>query len=157
MTPILTRLAREIDGALGGAACMDAITTSKADLSLVHWRFLARVLRAMPPAADKEQATFDAVIAGMDTLGRGEEWTEAEAAKVAADAWAAWAASAMWTASEWRRTWAAAWAAGARVPAGAEWAWAAAVAAAAARASLAGVTRARQRDILIRLIEEANE
>jgi hypothetical protein len=80
MTPILTRLARDIDLALGGTVCQDAITTSTADLSLVHWRFLADVLRAMPPVPDDVQAVIDPVIAGLDRLGRGEEWAEARVA-----------------------------------------------------------------------------
>ena len=117
MTPILTRLARDIDLALGGSVCRDAIRDASnggADLSLVHWRFLAEVLRAMPPATDEVQATIDPVIDMFDRLGRGEEWTRADASP-------------------------------------------AQVAAAAARwATSADVTRAHQRDILLRLIEEAS-
>jgi len=165
MTPILTRLARAIDDALGGIACINAITASKADLSLVHWRFLAKVLRAMPRQPADMQAVIDPVITGMDRLWRGEEWPEAEAAwaakraaerAVAADAPAtmpplAVTAAAMAVASDaadaaaWaaRGTWAA--------PSLAGWA----VEAAALWATAAGITYAHQRDILIWLIEEA--
>jgi hypothetical protein len=161
MTPILTRLARDIDLALGGSVCRDAIRDASnggADLSLVHWRFLADMLCAMPPAADKLQAITDPVIAGMDRLGRGEEWTEAEAA-------AAWAAAAAVAVAASGRAEVAAWAAWAWAAAEAAWAAAEAralqagwAAAAAARwATSAGVIRLHQRDILLRLIEEAGE
>ena len=103
MTTILTRLARDIDTALGGTECMDAIAASTADLSLVLWRFLAAVLRAMPEQPRDVQAVIDTVIAGMDKLGHGEVAVAAE-----------WAAEA-------------------------------------------GVPRAAQRDILLRLIEEASD
>jgi hypothetical protein len=150
MTPILTRLARDIDDALGGSVCQDAIRDASnggADLSLVHWRFLAGVLRAMTPAADKVQAVIDPVIAGMDKLGRGERWpkakgwgTEKAARRMRARAAQLEDMAAAWTAD-----------------AAAEAAWAPAWAKeAAAWATSAAVTRARQRDILLRLIKEAS-
>ncbi len=146
MTPILTRIARDIDEALGGSVCQDAIRDASnggADLSLVHWRFLADVLRAMQPAADKVQAVIDPVIAGMDKLGRGEEWTEAEAR------------TAVWVEQAEAATRAAEARAAAAVAALSALSALSAVRA-ASLATLAAVSRAHQRDILLRLIEEAN-
>jgi hypothetical protein len=148
MTPLYT-IAHDIDQALGGTACRDAIEASTFDHSLVLWRFLAAVLREMKPGSAKTQAAIDPVIEGLDRLARGEEWPEADAADAAwaeaarAPAPAAWAELAVTT--EAART-AAAWAA-----------WAAAWAEAARAATFADVPRARQRDIFLRLIQEASQ
>jgi hypothetical protein len=148
MTPILTRLARDIDDALGGSVCQDAIRDASnggADLSLVHWRFLADVLRTIPKQLRDVQAVIDTVIAGVDRLGRGEEWTEAEAAWwAAAEATTpvvAVVAVAHVALSVVEEVVVVAW--GRRV--------------ARRTATVAAVTRDHQRDILLRLIEEANE
>jgi hypothetical protein len=146
MTPLYT-IARDIDQALGGTACADAIEASTFDQSLVVWRFLAAVLRGMKPGSAKVQAAVDPVIAGMDRLGRGEEWPDVRAA--AEEAWAVWASLAAAKAAEAAK--AAARAAEASLAA-ASWA-----AEAADWAVDAGVSRARQRDILLRLIQEASE
>jgi hypothetical protein len=141
MTPLYT-IAHDIDIALDGTACADALEASTADLSLVVWRFLAAVLREMKPGSAKVQAVIDPVIAGMDRLARGEEWPEAADA-----AWDAAAAAAV----------AAEAGNGARVAALAAWAvWATTRSLAALAATFADVPRARQRDILLRLIEEAS-
>jgi hypothetical protein len=159
MTPILTRLARDIDLALGGSVCQDAIRDASnggADLSLVHWRFLADVLREIEPVTETGEALSAATIAGLDWLGRGEKVSAAdkkafwEAAEAAAKApkgpgWAAYLAVA---AAALAAKWAAV--------TGAE-PFAVRVARAAKAAVDADVTRARQRDILLRLIEEATE
>jgi hypothetical protein len=100
----------------------------------------------MKPAPAEVQAAIDRVIAGMDRLGRGESWPKADARAAAK---AARARRAMETAG-------AAWAA--VRAAAAQWSAAADAAAAAAwAATFADVPRARQRDILFRLIEEASE
>jgi hypothetical protein len=162
MTPLYT-IARDIDDALGGTACRDAIEASTADLSLVLWRFLAAVMREMRPAPAKVQVAIAPVIAGMDRLGRGEEWPEAAAraaaraaeaaANVAANVAEATAAAASWAASSQSATEAAraaaAWVARAAAEAAA---WAAD---AAWAATFASVPRKTQRDILLRLIKEA--
>ena len=132
MTPLYT-IARDIDDALGGTACADALEASTADQSLVLWRFLAAVLREMKPEPGKVQAAIDPVIAGMDRLGRGEDWPKADARAARAATAAAEAACAT--------------EAGARAAWAADAAWA---------ATFADVPRARQRDILLRLIQEAS-
>ena len=162
MTPILTRLARDIDLALDGTVCQDAIRDASnggADLSLVEWRFLADMLRAMPEQPDDVQAVIDPVIAGMDRLGRGEEWTEAEArtavrvaqseaearaAAAAVEAWAAVVAVVHVALSVVEEV----------VEEVVVVAW---VQNAAWTATVAGVTRAHQRGILLRLIKEASD
>jgi hypothetical protein len=149
MTPLYT-IAHDIDDALGGTACRDALEASTFDQSRVLWRFLAAVLREMKPARAKVQAAIDPVIEGMDRLGRGESWPKADAraaakAARAAEAWAAeaWAAEAAWAAV---RAAAAQWSAAAEAADAAAWA-----------ATFADVPRARQRDIFLRLIREASE
>jgi hypothetical protein len=153
---ILTRLAADIDEAIGGTVCQDAITASIANLSLVHWQFLADVLRAMQPVSDEVQAVMDPVIAGLDRLGRGEKvsaadkkafWEAAEAA-VKAPKGPGWAAYLAVAAAALAAKWAAV--------TGAE-PFAVRVARAAKAAVDAGVPRAAQRDIMLRLIEEASE
>jgi hypothetical protein len=140
MTPLYT-IAHDIDIALGGTACADALEASTFDQSLVLWRFLAAVMRRMQCAPAKVQVAIYRVIAGMDRLGRGESWPKADAAAAWADAWSAAAAEdAAWDAEAVEAAWAeSAWA---------ESAWA---------ATFADVPRETQRDILLRLIREASE
>jgi hypothetical protein len=153
MTPLYA-IARDIDQAVGGTACRAALEASTFDLSLVRWRFLAAVLREMKPGPAEVQAAIDPVIAGMDRLGRGEDWPEADARAAAKaawaaakSAWAAWAAEAAWAAVRAAvRAAAAQWSAAADAAAAAAWA-----------ATFADVPCARQRDILLRLIQEASE
>jgi hypothetical protein len=152
MTPLYT-IARDIDDALGGTACADAIEASTADLSRVVWRFLAAVMREMKPGPAEVQAVIDPVIAGLDRLGRGEDWPKADARA------ASWAAETVPSARDGRRrTW---WAAGVAVMAAraarARPLFAADASWAAEHAARADVPRARQRDIFLRLIQEARE
>jgi hypothetical protein len=150
------------------AALPDAIACDGKDLTKVSWQFLAAELRSLPEQLAEIQAFIDPVIAGMDLLASGQEWTAAAAAgrdaaaRAADDAWAAvwataddaaraavWAArAAVWAADAAR---AAVWAARAAV-------WAANAAAAAWAANTATTragSRRRQRDLLLRLISEA--
>jgi hypothetical protein len=62
MTP-LHIIARDIDQAVGGTACRDALEGRAFDQSLVVWRFLAAVLGEMRPAPAKAQAAKDALTA----------------------------------------------------------------------------------------------
>ena len=184
---ILQRIAEGIFEALPAdeakaffAALPDAVACDGKDLTKVSWQFLAAELRSLPEQLAEIQAFIDPVIAGMDLLASGQEWTAAAAARDAAaraddDAWAAawdtadddawapaWAAdNAVWAAADAAR--AAAWAANAAAAAAdADAARAAAWAANAASAwaaNAATTTRAgsrrRQRDLLLRLISEA--
>jgi len=121
------------------AAFPDAVQCDGKDLSRVGWQFLAAELRSLPPQDAAIQAVIDPVIAGMDLLAQGLTWDHAAARAADAAAGAA-AGAAAWAAR------AAAWAAQAAANAAARVAaWAAADAAA---------TR-RQRDLLLRLIAEA--
>jgi hypothetical protein len=166
MTPLYT-IARDIDQALGGTACADALEASTFDQSLVRWRFLAAVMREMQCAPAKVQAVIDPVIAGMDRLARGEDWPEADARAAAKAAWAAWAARDAAGAGAKSAAEAALAAAEAALAAAkaADAAWDAAAAEADAAwaawaaelAVRAGVPRARQRDIFLRLIQEASQ
>ena len=155
------------------AALPDAVACDGKDLTKVSWQFLAAELRSLPEQLAEIQAFIDPVIAGMDLLASGQEWTAAAAAaagrdaaaRAADDAWAAawdtadddawapaWAAdNAVWAAADAAR--AAAWAANAAAAAAADAARAAAWAANAAT-TRAG-SRRRQRDLLLRLISEA--
>ena len=148
------------------AALPDAVGCDGKDLTKVGWQFLAAELRCLPAQSAELQAVIDPVIAGMDLLARGQEWTAARAAAAAAAgdaaaaaAWAA-AADAAWAAGATADA-DAAWAAGATADArAAAWAaaWAAKDAAAAAAAAAAEAEAAavlRQRDLLLRLIHEA--
>ena len=152
------------------AALPDAVSCDGKDLTKVGWQFLAAELRSLPDQPAEIQAVIDLVIAGMDLLASGQEWSTdvADAAdRAAAEAvWAAndWAAEAATRAaagsaraaaraaawSTWAAARAAAWAADAAAAA----AWAADAARAGARAGRAGA-RLRQRDLLLRLIAEA--
>jgi hypothetical protein len=96
----------------------------------------------MKPEPGKVQAAIDPVIAGMDRLGRGEDWPKADARAARAATAAAEAACATEAAEA-----ACATEAGARAAWAADAAWA---------ATFADVPRARQRDILLRLIQEAS-
>jgi hypothetical protein len=145
------------------AAFPNAVACDGKDLSRVHWAFMAAELRALPKQPKHVQAVIDRVIAGMDTLASGGEWS-ANAAHAAARAAARAAAEAAR---------AVAYAAYADTNAAARAAHAAADAAdAAARAAEAAYADAafvayaavnaarlaaihRQRDLLLRLIEEA--
>ena len=122
------------------AALPDAVACDGKDLTKVGWQFLAAELRSLPTQPAEVQAVIDPVIAGMDLLASGQEWSAAEAAARAAAARAA-AARAAEAAAE-------AAAARAAVRAAAVWAAEAAEAAGAA-------VRLRQRDLLLRLIAEA--
>ena len=65
------------------------------DLSRVPWQFLSSELRSLPKMMDSIQAVISPVIAGMDLLIQGLEWSEAQEAARAADAaYAAYATSA---------------------------------------------------------------
>lgn len=132
------------------AALPDAVQCDGKDLSRVGWQFLAAELRTLPLQEKEIQAVIDPVIAGIDRLASGMTW-DAETANVAwAAARTAWAAHAARVAAHAahaarfaaRATRVAAHAAGAA-------AWAAAEAAAGAAAI------PRQRDLLLRLIAEA--
>jgi hypothetical protein len=105
----------------------------------VGWRFLGAILREKPDADAETKAVVDPVIAGMDLLARGEDWLglPAVSAPYAARA-AVEAAHAAYGAQTARRTAAAAaavWAA--------QW------------AAEAGLTYARQREMLLEMMKEA--
>ena len=119
------------------ASIPQAVGRDGKDLTRVHWSFLASELRALPPVDDNTQRVIDHVIAGMDLLASGGEWSR-DAAAEAAHA-AAYAADA------------AAYAADAAEAA----ARAAYAALAAADAAARAAARMRQRDTLLRLISEA--
>jgi hypothetical protein len=131
------------------AALPDAVSCDGKDLSKVGWQFLAAELRSLPEQFAEIQAVVDPVIAGMDLLASGQEWSAAAAIAAARVA----AADAAWAAADaaWAAVWAAADAAWAAARAAA---WAAAAARAAA-ADAARAARLRQRDLLLRLISEA--
>jgi hypothetical protein len=146
------------------AALPDAVARDGKDLSRVHWRVLAAELRALPGVPANVQAVIDPVIAGMDLLAAGGEWTDAAAYAAARAADAAYAAAA--------RAADAAYAAAARAAAHAAYAAAYAAARAAAYAAHAAAAdaaadaayaavdaivdaRRRQRDTVLRLIAEA--
>ena len=131
------------------AAIPDAAGRDGKDLTRVHWAFLASELRALPEVDAATQSVVDPVIAGMDLLASGGEWSRDAAARASdnANAAARAAADAARAADASR--------AGARAAADA--ARAAAEAARAARAADASsaAARLRQRDTLLRLISEA--
>ena len=140
----LTPLAKRLN-------CLPELEAARGkDLSRVGWLFLGTMLREMPVPDAETKAVVDPVIAGMDRLARGEYWPEA-LAWAAADA----AGALIWCRSAATAEWAAATAA-----AMAAWAtaWAARAAALAAfYANAAGIPYARQREILVRLMEEATD
>jgi hypothetical protein len=145
------------------AALPDAVACDGKDLSRVCWQFLAAELKALPPT--EAQSVVDPVIAGMELLAAGETWSAANAANAARAARAAAyaAANAANAARAARAAANAARAAAAAAAAAAAYAAAAAAAAAyayaAANAANAAYARAaakaRQRNLLLRLISEA--
>ena len=140
------------------AAFPDAVQCDGKDLSRVGWQFLAAELRTLPLQEKDIQAVIDLVIAGIDRLASGMTW-DADAAEAAwAAARAAWAARvAAWGLQAARVARVAANAAGAAAHAAEAAAGAAADAAArvAAWAAADAATTRRQRDLLLRLIAEA--
>ena len=161
----------EKEGIAFFAAIPDAVGRDGKDLSLVHWKFLASELRALPAMPSHIQDVIDPVIAGMDLLGNGEVWSgddAAYAARAAADAAYAAARAADFADDAIYAARAAAYAAAYAAARAADFAddaiyaaRAAAYAAAdvAARAAYAADfaddTRRRQRDTLLKLISEA--
>jgi len=134
------------------AALPDAVGCDGKDLSKVGWQFLAAELRALPAQTAEIQVVIDPVIAGMDLLASGQEWTAAAAARAVAWAAVAWAAAADAADA------CAACAAAARAVAWAADACAACADAAdacAACAADAAAARRRQRDTLLALISQA--
>jgi len=136
-----------------------AINNDGKDLSRVGWQFLAQTLRDLPPITAEVQDVVDLVVAGLDRLAEGEEWSSAAAraaAVRACDAAAAMAADAA-RAAAWAAAWVHArvhaWAA-ARAAARAAAAWDSAKAADAKAADWTAAIR-QQRDLLLRLIREA--
>tara|TARA_R110002153_G_scaffold271279_1_gene438439 strand:+ start:799 stop:1554 length:756 start_codon:yes stop_codon:yes gene_type:complete len=71
-----------------------AIDVDGKNLSLIHWKFLAKLLDGMPKQEDANQAPIDVVIAGITKLSQGGEWLYAHAAADAAADAAAYAAYA---------------------------------------------------------------
>ena len=128
-----------------------AIGKDGRDLTRVHWAFLADMLRHLPDTQARDVVAD--VTAGMDLLATGKDWPEATEA-----------AARAWSAAEVDATLAMAMAmvaAAQAAEAGAE-ATAATAARAAARAAMAAAEAAaraeetrRQRDAILRLIQEA--
>ena len=133
------------------AALPDAVGCDGKDLSRVGWQFLAAELRSLPPQTTDNQAVIDPVIAGMDCLANGQDWSVAYAAATAANAAAAYAAYA--TAAY--AAYAAAYAAKAAATAATAAAAYAANATATAAYATATAARLRQRDLLLQLISQA--
>ena len=133
-----------------------AINNDGKDLSRVGWQFLSQTLRDLPPTTAEVQAVIDPVVAGLDRLAEGEEWSSA--ADWARDA-AAWACDA----ATWAADAAAASARDVDAAARAAARSGAAAAASARAAARSGATRfgawtaaiRQQRDLLLRLISEA--
>jgi hypothetical protein len=138
------------------AALPAAVACDGKDLSCVHWAFLAAELRELPDVPEDVQAAIDSVIAGMDLLADGGEWskTAADAARFAAAdaADAAYAAHSDAGAAAY-----VAYAAAYAAYYAADVAYAAAYVARVAAHSAADAAAAhiRQRDTLLRLIAEA--
>ena len=74
----------DADGKAFFAALPDAVAYDGKDLSRVHWAFLAAELRALPAVAADVQAVIDPVIAGIDLLASGGNWSADAAARAAA-------------------------------------------------------------------------
>lgn len=141
------------------AALPDAVGCDGKDLSRVHWSFLASELRTLP-----HRDVIDMVIAGMDLLAAGNEWSADAAYAAAYAAYAAHiAAYAAHIAADVSRSTAyaarsAAYAADAAADAAYALEYAAYAAAYAAYAdadAAYAAARIRQRDTLLRLISEA--
>ena len=79
MSEVLIRVANDIDAALGGTSCQDALMNSNAYQPVVLWCFIAALVRAMKPSSED---LF--LMHGLQRLGRFDEWPEAR--KVATDA-----------------------------------------------------------------------
>ena len=164
---IVQRIAEKIFEALPAddakaffAALPDAVGCDGKDLSKVGWQFLAAELRSLPKQSVQIQTVIDPVIAGMDLLSVGEEWTAAadavDAARVAAAAaYAADAVAAAYAADAVAAV--AAYAADAvdAYAADAADAVAAAAAYAAYAANAYAAVRLRQRNLLLHLISTA--
>ena len=124
----------------------------------VGWRFLGTLLRAMPPQSADIQAAVDPLIAGLDLLAGGQNWPEAETAAGTAER-ATWGLREPWAA----KIRAAAHAAEAAAQTGTVvltplilWPNCRECAHAVAYwAAKAGVPIARQREILLQLMEDA--
>lgn len=67
------------------AAIPAAVGGNGKDLSLVHWKFLAAELRALPAVPSNIQNVIDPVILGIELLAGGGDWPR-DAADAAADA-----------------------------------------------------------------------
>jgi hypothetical protein len=61
------------------AALPTAVGCDNKDLSKVGWQFLASELRSLPPQPADITAAIEPVIAGMDLLAAGQEWSDARA------------------------------------------------------------------------------
>jgi hypothetical protein len=145
----------------------DAVACDGKDLTRVHWAFLASELRMLPKQPVKVKAVIKRVIAGMDALASGGEWSanaaraaaraavRADAARAAARAAVRAARAAVWTfdAADYAAS-DAAHSAELAARAAADAAYSAAETDAAYSAARDAVIR-RQRDLLLRLIEEA--
>ena len=147
MSDHLTYLADWLDRETESFACLDALAkTEGRDMSRVIWRFLGAILRELAEQEPRWETIIDPVIVGMDLLASGADWLgasnawhrvclQADAAnagpEVAPAAFAAWAPEGG--------------------PAGQRWA----ALQAARRAAAVGVPIARQREILLQLMEDA--
>ena len=140
------------------AAIPDAVGRDGKDLTRVHWAFLASELRALPEFDAATQSVIDPVIAGMDLLASGGEWSRDDAyaaADAAADAAAYAAAYAAADAPHAAASAAYAAADSAAYAAADSAAYAAHAAADSAPYAARAAARMRQRDTLLRLISEA--
>jgi hypothetical protein len=67
-----------------------AIASDNKDLSLVHWKLIEQVVKAMPKVDDQDaQKAVDTVIDGISKLASGGEWSKEEARDAACTAYAA--------------------------------------------------------------------
>jgi hypothetical protein len=134
-----------------------AINNDGKDLSRVGWQFLSQTLRDLPVVAAEVQAVIDPVIAGLDRLAEGEEWSSAAAKDANAAARACDAAARAADAAACDADADADARAAARAGAAARAAAAASASAGAAAAKAGAWTAAirQQRDLLLRLISEA--
>jgi hypothetical protein len=168
---MLTRILEAIFENLGPDEAVDffgafpaAVGKNDKDLTKVSWKFLVGILKNLPEQPAEIQEVIDPVITGLSLLAEGKEWATddaldaAEAARAAAraaEAAAYWASQAAEAAAYWASQ-AAAWAArAAETAALAAEAAADATYAAARAAALAGVSYQWQRDLILRLIDEA--
>jgi hypothetical protein len=129
------------------AAFPVAIAKDGKDLTKVPWKFLVGVLKKLPEQPDEAQKVIDPVIAGLTLIVEGKEWNKDDAHGVVLAARKV-ALNALQDAAAWAATWSAE----AYVDSYALVSWAAMVVGAATRA---GVPIEWQRDLILRLIEEA--